>query len=208
MLFLDPDQPITTCTAEDCGSCGVRGKIHCHFTARDHIYFLIIALPSFLLGGAGIYNLSGWWLALWLLMIPGFFCLLEIRVLCSHCPHYAEPGTTLKCWANYGAPRLWKYRPGPMSLLEKATLLGGFALIWGYPLIFLLSGRQWFLLIVYVLTTAAFFMTLKFFLCTQCMNFACPLNGVNDDLRQEFFRQNPDVGRAWGDQAGEHHPDK
>ncbi|GAJ20475.1 unnamed protein product, partial [marine sediment metagenome] len=25
---------------------------------------------------------------------------------------------TLKCWANYGSPKLWKYRPGPMSLNE------------------------------------------------------------------------------------------
>ena len=36
----------------------------------------------------------------------------------------AETGTkTLKCWANYGSPKLWKYRPGPMSLAEKTVFI-------------------------------------------------------------------------------------
>ena len=82
--------------------------------------------------------------------------------------------------------------------MEKFLLLGGFSIIWGYPLIFLLMGMQWFLLIVYVISAVGFFMTLKIFLCSQCMNFACPLNGVVDSVKQEFFKQNPEVAKAWG----------
>ena len=117
--------------------------------------------------------------------------------MCAHCPHYAEPGPVLRCWANHGSPKLWKYRPGPMSRAEKVIFLGGFVLIWGYPLLFLMWGMAWFLLLVYVMTTAGFFMTLKLFFCTQCMNFACPLNGVDKATRQAFFKQNPEVAEAW-----------
>ena len=198
MLFLDPNKPINTCVSERCNGCAVRKTLHCHFRPTDLIHFLAIALPAFLLGGAGVYHVSGPLLVLWLVMIVGFFGFLEIRVMCSQCPHYAEPDNTLKCWANYGCPKIWNYRPGPMSLMEKFLFFGGFAIIWGYPLIFLLIGMQWFLLIVYVISAVGFFMTLKIFLCSQCMNFACPLNGVIDSVKQEFFKQNPEVAKVWG----------
>jgi hypothetical protein len=198
MMFLDPCKPITTCAEESCEDCGINNSIHCHFKAKDLIHFLVIAFPGFLLGGAGIYLSSGWWLALWIVLIVGFFSFVEIRVMCSHCPHYAEPEKSLKCWANYGSPKLWKYRPGPMSFGEKFVFFSGFVIIWGYPLIFLLSGQQWFLLLVYTLTVVGFFMTLKVSFCTQCMNFACPLNSAEEEARQIFLRKNPEIGKAWG----------
>lgn len=198
MLFLDPNKPINTCVSERCNGCAVRKTLHCHFRPTDLVHFLAIALPAFLLGGAGVYHVSGSILVLWLVMIVGFFGFLEIRVMCSHCPHYAEPDNTLKCWANYGSPKIWNYRPGPMSFMEKFLFFGGFAIIWGYPLISLLIGMQWFLLIVYVISAVGFFMTLKIFLCSQCINFACPLNGVIDSVKQEFFKQNPEVAKVWG----------
>jgi hypothetical protein len=198
MMFLDPNKPIATCESETCDDCSVKDSIHCHFKARELIHFLVIAFPGFLLGGAGIYHLSGWALALWVGLIISFFGFIEIRVMCSHCPHYAEPEKSLKCWANYGSLKLWKYRPGPMSHAEKFIFFAGFTFIWGYPLLFLVSGGQWFLLFVYALTVTGFFMTLKMFFCTQCMNFACPLNSVVEEARKVFFGKNPEVGRAWG----------
>ena len=117
--------------------------------------------------------------------------------MCSHCPHYAEEGNALACWANYGAPKLWKYRPGPMALLEKVVFYAGFAFIYGYPLIFLIAGSQLFLLLVYLLSIAGFYMTLRAFFCSRCMNFACPLNTVEDDIRMGFFARNPEVAEAW-----------
>ena len=197
MKFLDPTKPIASCISETCGNCTVSNALHCHFTLRDLIHFLLIAFPPFLLGGAGIYNISGWMLIPWLILIIGYFGFVEIRVMCSHCPHYAEEGSSLKCWANYGSPKIWKYRPGPMTFLEKAIFLAGFALVWGYPLIFLVADFQLFLLIVYLLTVAGFFMTLRTFLCSQCMNFACPLNTVNNEVRRDFFTHNPEVAKAW-----------
>ena len=196
-MFLDPRRPLTTCTAKNCGGCPVSKDVHCHFRARDLTAFLLSAIPSFIIGGAGIVHIGAWWLAPWLVIVFGYFGLVEIRVMCSHCPHYAEPGKSLQCWANYGSPRLWKYRPGPMSFLEKSVFLTGLVLVWGYPLAFLLFGLQWFFLAIYLLTTISFFVTLRHSNCSQCMNFACPLNVVDVNVRTEFFKRNPTVARAW-----------
>ena len=119
MSFLDPSKPIITCTASVCTDCPVKDSVHCHFRPKELVHFLLIALPGFLIGGAGVLTSRAWPLAVWVAIIVGFFGFLEIRVMCSHCPHYAELGTSLKCWANYGSPKLWKYRPGPMAIAEK-----------------------------------------------------------------------------------------
>ena len=197
MKFLDPNKPIATCISETCDNCTVSDALHCHFTPRDLIHFLSIVSPSFLLGGAGIYHVNGWMLIPWLILIIGYFGFVEIRVMCSHCPHYAEEGGSLKCWANYGSPKIWKYRPGPMTFLEKFIFFAGFALVWGYPLIFLIVGFQLFLLVVYLTTVLGFFMTLRMFLCSQCMNLACPLNTVKNEVRRDFLERNPELAKAW-----------
>ena len=81
--------------------------------------------------------------------------------------------------------------------MEKSVFLAGLALIWGYPLAFLVFGLQWFLIVIYLLTTISFFVTLRHSNCSQCMNFACPLNIVDEKVRAEFFKRNPTVARAW-----------
>jgi hypothetical protein len=198
MSFLDPAKPLATCSSENCDNCPAGEHVHCHFRPKELFHFLTIAMPAFLVGGAAVLHSGGWWLGVWLALIFGYFGFLEIRVMCSHCPHYAEEGKSLQCWANHGSPKLWKYRPGPMSLIEKTLFLGGFVVIWGYPLPFLLVGAQWFQLLLYAMLVTGFFLTLKEFLCSQCINFACPLNGVDEAARLEFFKKNPIVAKAWG----------
>jgi hypothetical protein len=196
-MFLDPQRPLTTCSAKTCAGCPLSKEVHCHFVARDLVAFVFAFLPGLFVGGVGVYEINAWWLLPWLVTIVGYFGFVEIRVMCSHCPHYAEPGQSLQCWANYGAPRLWNYRPGPMSLVEKSVFMSGLVLVWGYPLAFLLVGWQWLLLFMYLLATASFFVTLRRSFCSQCMNFACPLNSVGQPVRAEFFERNPTVARAW-----------
>jgi hypothetical protein len=200
-LFLDPTRPLTTCIAQNCDGCPVSKEVHCHFQGRDLLAFLLSAFPIFIIGGAGIYRTGIWWLAPWLLMILGYFGFVEIRVMCSHCPHYAESGKSLQCWANYGSPRLWKFRPGPMTTAEKIVFEAGLLSIMGYPLVFLVAGLQWFLLVIYLLITISGFVTLKRSFCSQCMNFACPLNNVDERIRADFFKRNPTIAQAW-DRAG------
>ncbi|MEW6079621.1 MAG: hypothetical protein AB1724_17575 [Thermodesulfobacteriota bacterium] len=203
MDFLDPNKPIATCVSEGCTSCPAREKVHCHFTFKDVASYYLIIAPTLLLGGAGIYHASGWWLIVsWLLIIIGCFSFVLTRVLCSHCPHYVEAGSSLKCRANYGSPKIWKYRPGPMTFWEKVVFFAGFAIVWGYPLLFMIIEFQLFLLIVYLVASSGFLMTLKTNSCTQCMNFACPMNAVPDKVREDFFERNPGVAEAWHVDAG------
>jgi hypothetical protein len=198
MPFLDPDKPLATCVAANCGDCSVRKGLHCHFTARDLTRFMVVVSPAFVVGGAGIVHAGAWWLVPWLAIALGYFGLVEIRVMCSHCPHYAEPGRFLQCWANHGSPKLWRYRPGPMSGTEKAVFWAGLVAVVGYPLVFLLVGMHWLLLALFVLCVAAAGTAMKTQMCSQCICFACPLNGVGGDVRQGFFARNPIVAEAWG----------
>ncbi|MEJ2078539.1 MAG: hypothetical protein P8020_10410 [Acidobacteriota bacterium] len=196
-MFLDPRRPLTTCLAENCEGCPVSKDIHCHFQFRDLIAFLFAVVPCFVVGAVGVYRVGVGWLALWALAVLTYFGFVEIRVMCSHCPHYAEPGKNLQCWANYGSPRLWKYRPGPMTAMERAVFESGLFFVMAYPLVFLLAESQWLLLVLYVLTLGSFFVTLQRSFCSQCMNFACSFNSVDEKTRAEFFRRNPTIARAW-----------
>ena len=197
MMFLDPEKPITTCNSESCDDCAIKSNIHCHFRLKDLLYFLFISLPSFIIGTVGIYYMNGWLLIPWIMIIIVFFGFIEIRVMCSHCPHYAETPKSLKCQANYGTPKLWKYMPGPMSTMEKTIFFLGFGIVWGYPLPILYLSEHLLLLILYLVVTAGFFYILIVFLCSQCMNFACPFNHVDDEVRNQFFDKNPSVGESW-----------
>jgi len=189
--------PIATCEAVGCDGCTVADSVRCHFGPGDLIHFYLMSVPTFLVAGAGI--LAAGWIPLvaWIGIVISFFGIIEIRVMCSHCPHYAEEGSTLRCWANYGSPKLWKYRPGPMSTGENVVLFGGLGIVFISPIGFLVSGGMWFLLLLYLLLSTAFAVSLKRFLCSKCMNFACPLNGVPEPLRAAFRERNPRVAEAW-----------
>lgn len=197
MAFPDPTRPIATCSATSCKDCPVSAKVHCHFRLKDLTHFLLMSSPGFIIGGAVIYGYSQWLCAVYIAIAVGFFGLLEIRVMCSHCPHYAEEGKTLSCWANHGSPKLWKYRPGPMSRTETFLFFSGILAVWGFPLPFFAFTGTWLLFTLYILTNTAFFVTLKLFLCSKCMNFACPLNGVDQNGRDMFLERNPSVAKHW-----------
>jgi hypothetical protein len=166
-MFLDPKKPLPTCSAQTCIDCPIYEKVHCHFQTGDLLHFLSVVTPAFVVEGAGIVSQGIGYLAAWVGIELTYFGLVEIRVMCSHCPHYAEHGKTLQCWANYGSPRLWKYRPGPMNRIEKGVFLGGIAMT---------MGRS---------------------MCTHCMNFACPFNQVKEKVRTRFFERDPAVAEAW-----------
>jgi hypothetical protein len=191
------DKPITTCSRDTCISCDIRSKIVCHFTIGQLIRFYLIALPSFIIGGIGIYNFSITGFLIWIAIIGLFFLLIEIRVLCSHCPHYNESSNSLRCWANYGAPKLWKFKPGPMNISEKVILLSGFLIVWSYPILFITLIENWILLSIYIFSVLLFFTLLRLFNCKKCMNFSCPLNNVDIKVKEEFFKNNPLIYNRW-----------
>lgn len=156
------------------------------FRPRQLLRFYLLVLPGFILGAIGIYRRGIAEFILWLVLIALFFGVIEIRVLCSHCPHYGKPGAFLRCWANYGMPRLWRYRPNLMSRFEKVTLLAGFAVVWGFPALYMIFEKNWIFLSIYLFLATGFFVILRLSNCRKCINFSCPLNGVSRELKEAF----------------------
>ena len=198
MRFLDPKKPISTCNRENCKKCGVEDTLYCHFSKKQLYIFWGAAFPVIIMGALGALLFEWRALVIYIVAVFSYFGLIEIRVMCSHCPHYAEPGEAfLRCWANYGSPKVWKYRPGPMSFWEKTVFLIGMAAVALSPGFFLFfSGRYSFLLFYLTYISIGFYALLTH-LCTHCMNFACPFNRVKNDVREKFFEHNPVVKDAW-----------
>ncbi len=198
MKFLDHKKPISTCKEKDCENCDVKTDVTCHFTKKHLISFFAAAFPAFIIGGIGAALYSWWALLIFVTTLPLYFGLIEIRVMCSHCPHYAEPSTkVLTCWANYGSPKIWKYRPGPMSFMEKAVFILGMFAVFFIPALFMILSGRFILLAIYLVYTAFGFFMLLSFLCIKCMNFACPFNRTDKQTQQRFFTHNPSVKKAW-----------
>ncbi len=196
--FLDPNKTLHTCTAESCEGCEISEKLVCHFNIKQLFWFILMAIPVFFCSGFFIYQFSPFLLIPWIIFILSYFGFIEIRVICSHCPHYAEPEIkSLKCWANYGSPKLWKYRPGPMSIFEKIVFYTGFIIILSPPIILLILQKSYLFLILYMILIIAWKLALKVFYCNRCINFACPFNNVNGEIRNKFFNKNPVVRDAW-----------
>jgi hypothetical protein len=197
-LFLDDTKPLHTCRESSCQNCDISGQINCHFQLKQLLRFLSFGFLLFILGGIGIFRFSGLVLFIWLLLIISYFGFIEIRVMCSHCPHYAETElNNLKCWANYGSPKLWKYRPGPMSQSEKIIFFLGLMLIFSSPVLFMILSKEFILLIIYTALIILATYLLKAFYCAKCMNFACPLNSIDSEVRAKFFYHNDILLNAW-----------
>ena len=200
--FPDPNRPIHTCDRTSCDGCGLRGKLTCHFNGKQLLVFVLSFLPVFVLGVLLTARVSLVWTGGWLVCFLLYFGGIEIRVMCSHCPHYAESDTkALQCWANYGSPKLWKYRPGPMSATEKTVFLGGLLAVFAYPAVFAVLTESYVLLALYAAAVAAAAYHLRSRLCVKCFNFACPLNRVDAETRRKFLQCNPTVREAYEHKA-------
>jgi hypothetical protein len=200
-MATNPDNPYDICTWRDesgCEGCPLSECLKCRFDRGDLLHFLgmtgcagIPAVIGMALGGYGWYLLG--WVAFWLV----FFEFWEIRILCSHCPYYAERGATLHCIANYGSLKLWNYHPEPMSTFEKVQLWIGFAILGGYPFPFMILGGQYLWAVVALWGLAMFFWTLHRYTCSRCVNFSCPLNSVPKKVVDAYLERNPVMQKAW-----------
>lgn len=197
-MFLESDKLLYTCNAENCHDCELSDKLVCHYNIKQLFGFLLIVVPSFIIAGIIIFKFNPFLLVPWIVFFLSYFGFIEIRVMCSHCPHYAESEIkTLKCWANYGSPKLWKYRPSPMSLNEKIIFYLGFTIILIYPITFFILENSYIFLGLYFVFIVLSKLALNKYYCTHCINFACPLNNVNEEIRNKFFSKNPVVNEAW-----------
>jgi hypothetical protein len=197
----NPNNPYDICTwrpATECQGCSLADELKCRFDRGDLLHFLGsflgFALPAFIgviRGGYGWFLLG--WVAFWLV----FFELWEIRILCSHCPYYAERSATLHCIANYGSLKVWRYHPEPMSRSEKIQLWIGFVILGGYPFPLLLLAGEFLWAVGAAWGLVMFFWTLRKETCSRCVNFSCPLNAVPRELVDAYLERNPVMRQAW-----------
>ena len=195
------NNPYHICTWDpdaDCVHCENRDVLMCRIDTSDLLHFLLITLNIFIpailgmiLGGYAVYLIG--YGAFWVF----FFGFLEIRILCSHCPFYAEKSFVLHCPANYGLPKLWRYYPEPMKQWEKVTLLVCFAFLFGYPFPFLILGRQYVLLGITCYALLLWLFVMQKNVCSRCVNFSCPLNRVPKKMIDDYLRHNEVMREAW-----------
>jgi len=193
--------PYHICTWDldaDCAHCENQGFLLCRMNYADLIQFILLtfnifipAIIGMILGGYAAYLIG--YAVFWVF----FFGFFEIRILCSHCPFYAEKGFILHCPANYGLPKFWKYHPEPMNWLEKVALLMGIAFLFGYPLPFLMLGRQFVLLAITGYAMVLWFFIMQKNVCSKCVNFSCPLNRVPKKVADGYLRRNEVMREAW-----------
>ncbi len=187
---------INTCVRGSCEDCEIKTKTNCTFRGCQLVEFYMISLPSFLFGGVGLYSYSNSVFFTWIAIICLFFLVVETRVLCSHCPHYEKSKILIRCWANSGIPKLWTFRPEPISFIEKTVLIAGFVLVWGYPLPFFVLSNSWLLLVLYTFLATLFFGLLIRRNCVRCINISCPLNKLDSNTRELFLKYNPTLCRS------------
>ena len=212
------------CLADEnanCEECELNGLVLCHFPKEfankflwGNILYRVLATLIAILAG---FLTGQWWMTpTYIIAVLVTFLVIEPRLLCCHCPHYAKEGKVLKCWALRGMPKLWKYRPEPISPAEKKLMLliGGFIDLFpfiaagvgiiGTFIVGVEGTLSISMLVLLIVLTLAFTVLVwyfdKFFrggTCKKCLNFSCAMNKTPVGIREKFFQQSPTMGNAW-----------
>jgi hypothetical protein len=219
---MNEENPYGVCTwgdEADCECCGLDELLDCRFDSRRIAVFAAIALPAMASAAVGMAlssYITGSWAAqfAYLVFVVSFFTVVEALLLCRHCPYYARSGATIRCHANYGLPRLWRFNPAPMSRLERMGLLLCFAFFGLFPVAVEAGGLFYLLssgsalsstaLLLACVTAATLGLVLVFFyllrrlFCPRCVNFSCPLNRASSESVEQYLQRNPAMRDAWG----------
>jgi hypothetical protein len=216
-----PDQVISCTWSDnsDCTNCNISGELDCKWQKHLLLRFykgagplMIFAVIGFVLIGLNVSWIPALiYIGFWIF----FFGFFEIKVLCSHCPYYAEEGKILHCLANHGTIKLWAYNPNPMNSFEKFGFLAGAFFFVFFPVLAEIYGLMKInrLPIVSDLLTYSlvglialgliggifFFYILQKEICPKCVNFSCPLNRVPKKVLDAYLNKNPIMKKAWLD---------
>jgi hypothetical protein len=171
----------------DCDDCPIEGSLRCRFHGKDIVSFLANLAPFVVASVAGMLAAGyGWGLLAWVGYSLFFFVVWETRILCCHCPYWAQPGLVLHCHAKYGLPKIWKYRPGPLSRLERVQFVAGTLVVVGTPLAFLVMGGEYLWALIAVAAAFSALVGLRTYICSRCVHLSCPLNTVPEDVADRY----------------------
>ena len=218
---LNPHHICTWDNESDCKNCKIEGELHCKWDGSVLGAFMAISIPAslitiFMMVVIGLMT-GGWWpLVAYIAYIIVVFIIVENKALCSHCPYYSQETAFLKCLGNNGFPRIWKYNPKPINALERFWFWGptvaGTFLVWPLAVmaygIWLMSANSaqygqialvsFILLgVSNLLASVAFYVALRAFFCSQCVNFSCQFNTVAKELVDAYLEKNPVMREAW-----------
>ncbi len=209
-----------TCTwneNSDCANCNIKGKLDCKWQNHLLLRFykgagplMVFAIIGFIIIGLNV----SWiptliYIGFWVF----FFGFFEIKVLCSHCPYYAEEGRVLHCLANHGTIKVWAYNPNPMNSFEKFGFFAGALFFVFFPVLVEIYGLMEIyrlsigsdlliysllgLIILGLIGGIFFFYILQRNICPKCVNFSCPLNRVPKKIVDAYLNKNPVMKKAW-----------
>lgn len=209
------------CIADEnsnCVECEIEGELICFVDKRfankftiGNIIYRLLAVTIYVLTGL---LFGQWWMLItYTIIVLLTFLIIEPRLLCSHCPYYEKEGKFLRCWALRGMPKLWKYRPEPISNTEKYVMLTIGAFIDLFPFIGFIWGIIYFALnfeenlvlgvslivvsILFLIVVGYFSKVLLGNACKKCANFSCGMNKVPKEIINQFLEKNPKMKESW-----------
>ncbi len=198
---MDPKNPFNLCTWKPesaCEGCETGAAINCRHNWGDLLRFYACFTPFGVLAIIGVIRAGyGLWLWGWLGYAVLFFFVWESRILCSHCPYYAENSLVLHCLANHGVIKLWRYHPEPMSRFEGVQFMIGAGILVLFPFLPMILGGEW---LFAALTGAAALIggaVIYRTICSRCVNFSCPANHVPKQIVDAYLVRNPAMREAW-----------
>ena len=188
----------------ECGDCQLSEDIFCHPQLKYMLFFalpLLLAIIPVTLGMAfSSFDplMKFFFFFGWIAYAFFFFFILESYVICNHCPYYAnESQRVLHCTIDKGKLKTGKYNPGPTTTAERFAFAIGALILIGYPVPFLIIGGLIIPLIFLIVGAIAWLVSIQLKVCSDCINFACPLNRVSKSIRDEFLKRNPIIKSAW-----------
>jgi hypothetical protein len=198
---MDPKNPFNLCTWKPesaCEGCETGAAINCRHSWIDLLRFYACFSPFGVLAIIGVMRSGyGLWLWGWLGYAVFFFFVWESRILCSHCPYYAENSLILHCLANHGVLKIWRYHPEPMSRFEQWQFGIGAGILVLYPFPLMILGGAWLFAALTgaaaLIGGAAIYRTI----CSRCINFSCPANHVPKSVIDAYLMRNPVMREAW-----------
>ncbi len=203
---------------EECKECSIKDVILCRFTRKEKIGFALGNLTYRILASAiffFFFLITQIWWVIWvyIILVVLTFLILEPRLLCSHCPFYALEGRSLKCGGLWGMPKIWRYRPEPISRWEQNLMVLIGAIIDISPILgiflgfiaFFLSPIKSIFYLIGLIVVSILFIGLAYYFgtvllgdrCKRCPNFSCRMNKVPEEYRRQFLDKNPIMKFAW-----------
>ncbi|KYK32111.1 MAG: hypothetical protein HXS46_08615 [Theionarchaea archaeon] len=190
--------------AAECNDCHLDEVLFCRPKIKYMLYFGLTAMLGIIPAVMGIllseYTTLGKIAILgsWVVYAAFFFTIWESRMLCNHCPYYANDAQkSLHCPIDKGKLKTSHYDPGPLSTSEKGQFTVGALILIGYIHPFLVIKNQILFTALSIAGIIVWIMVIQKKVCTDCVNFGCPLNRVPTNIRDRFLNRNPVIKEAW-----------